>query len=387
MNLTDWAALKPNPLFRNFRLVVLCVLFAAGGLVQGQDSASLVSESLIQQAGLKKQWQIRLPIKTKPKKDRAKEKVDRLFVFDQYLLVLTSQNYLFCRNRMDGSYRFEMQIADKGLPVIDPLYIDKRVLFLVGSQLKILDPVSGMIVRTVNLDEVGENRNACIAKNDKFVYIAGVDRRVHAFKLQEDGDYVQLFTATADNDSVITSILAADTRVYFATLAGNIVAMEPDKPARIWQYNASGAITAPLVLEGDSLYAGGQDTKLYKISTETGTLQWDTPFFAGDKILDAPEIGKTIVYLNTGINGVYGISRQTGKEVWNVPQGAAVLSESEDRAYVYARPGVLVVMNNTTGKEAYSLNFAGVTRYAADLKDAVLYVADAGGRVECISLP
>lgn len=382
MNLTGLTVPKLSPSFLNLGLVIVCLLLAVGGMVQAEESGTLISRALLKQAGLNPDWQICLPIKIE-----AKEKLDRLFVLDQYLLILTNQNYLFCRNRMDGSYRFEMPIAEKGLPVVDPLYIDNRVLFIVGSQLKVLDPAGGTIVRTEELAEVGENRNASIAKNDRFLYIAGVDRRVHAFQIQEDGDYVQLFTATADNDSALTSILAVQDRVFFATLAGNIIGMQPDKPIKVWQYNTSGTITAPLVLEDKSIYAGGHDTKLYKISTETGELLWETPFFAGDLILKAPELGETTLYLNAGNNGVYGISKETGQKIWNIPQGQSLLCEAGDRAYVYARPGVLMVMDNTTGKEVYSLNFSDVTRYTTNLQDSKMYLADTQGRVACISVP
>jgi hypothetical protein len=355
---------------------------AAAGLARSEGSGALVSGALSGEAGLKQDWQIRLPIKTE-----AGESVDRLFVFDPYLLVLTDQNYLFCRNRLDGSYRFEMQIAEKGLPVVDPLYLENRILFIVGSQLKVLDPNSGMFIRKADLAEVGESRNASFAKNDQFIYVAGVDRRIHAFKIQEDGDYVRLFTATADDDSSITSIGVTNERVYFTTLTGHIVAMEANQAKKIWQYNASGAITASLLLGEGALYAGGQDTKLYKISTSNGTLLWDTPFFAGDKILHAPHLGKMNLYLNAGISGLYGVSEQTGKEIWNVPAGESVLCESGDRAYVYAQPGVLVVMNNATGKEVFSLNFSEVTRYGVNLLDPRMYVADRQGRVACIWVP
>ena len=368
-------------------LTVFCFLFAAGGgaAVKKQvkpETGPLVSMALTNEAGLHQDWQIRLPVKVNDG-----EKTDRLFVFGPYLVVLTNQNYLSCRNCENGSFRFEMQIADKGLPVADPLYVENRIVFLIGSQLKVLDPASGAIVRNTDLGWVGENRNECVAKNEKFIYMAGVDFRIHAFEKQEKGDYVQLFTATADNDSEITSVLATNDRVYFATLTGNIVAMQADQPGKIWQYNASGPVSAPLVYENGVIYAGGLDTKLYKIDAQTGALEWDIPFFAGDKLMHRPELGKTVLYLNAGINGVYGILKDTGKEVWNVPKGEATLCESGDRAYVYARPGVLVVMNNTTGKPVRSLNFGKVTRFARNMQDAKMYVADDQGRVACISVP
>jgi len=353
---------------------------AAG--VRAESAEPLISPRLLSETGLKSSWQIQLPVKT-----GVSEKVERVFVLDSYLIVLTNRNYLFCRNRQDGTECFQMQVAEERLPMVEPLFLDNRLYFLFGSRLVVLDPAGGTVVRKQDLGEAAAGRGVCLAKNDRFMYVAGVDRRVHAYQLQKDGDYVKLFSATAEDDSIITSVLATNEQVFFAAAGGAVTAMKTDEPVKLWQYNCSGAITAALVLDSGAIYAGGEDTKLYKINAATGRLMWSMPFFAGEKIRQPPIVGQRLVYLNAGRNGLYGVSKDSGREVWNVPNGQLLLCESQERAYVFAQPGLIVVMNNTTGRPLFSLNAAAVRLGAVNLKDNQIYLADEEGRVVCLSAP
>lgn len=358
------------------------VLFWMAAGVWAVSSDPLISPRLLSEAGLKLSWQIQLPVKPEES-----EKVERLFVLDSHLVVLTNRNYLFCRNRQDGTERFQMQVAEERLPIVEPLFLDNRLYFLVGSRLVVLDPVSGTVVRRQDIGEAAASRGVCLAKNDQFMYVAGVDRRIHAYQRQEDGDYVKLFSATADDDSAITSVLATNDQVFFAAAGGAVAAMKTAEPVKLWQYNCSGVITAAIVLDKGAIYAGGEDTKLYKINAATGRLMWSMPFFAGEKLLQPPVVGQHLVYLNAGRNGLYAVSKDSGQTVWNVPDGQLLLCESQERAYVLAQPGLIVVMNNTTGRPAASVNAAAVRLGAANLKDNLIYLADEQGRVACLSVP
>jgi outer membrane protein assembly factor BamB len=158
--------------------------------------------------------------------------------------------------------------------------------------------------------------------------------------------------------------------------------MEPTSPRKIWQFNLSGKMTAPLVLDAGSIYAAGLDTKLYKLNSMTGKPVWENPFLAGDAIRDPVILGKTCVYIYTVNTGLHAVDKQTGKAVWNLPRGRSVLSEQGDQSYVYVQPGVLAQMDNSSGKEKLSVNMAGVDRYAVNATaDSVLYLADKKGRV------
>ncbi len=350
--------------------VFFCVYFCAGGA--GGDE--LVTPSLLSQAGLRSVWQIQLPVKPS-------EQVERVDVFEDYVYVLTDRNFFFCIERHTGAVRALLQIAVAGLPVLPPIHFEKKSVFLVGQELKIFEPAIGRITQTMKLSQLSGSYGG-IARNSGFIYICGSDNRLYAFSAEKGKEEVCLFMATAANDSPIHSVLATETMVWFGTTAGNIVAIESTNPRKIWQFDLSGDMVAPLVLDAGFIYAAGLDTKVYKIDSVKGILAWETPFFAGGAIREPLIVGKKCIYVYTANTGLHAVDKETKKEVWPaLVNGRAVLAEKDSLTYVYVKPGILTLMDGATGKENLSINIAGVDRFAVNLTDSVLYLADKKGRV------
>ena len=97
---------------------LILVVFVLPVSAQSDKSSSLVSPELIDYAGLSVNWQMMLAV-------NETERLDRMYVFDKYLYVLTNHNYLVCIDRAAGSIRFELQLASAGLPIFHP-YFDIR---------------------------------------------------------------------------------------------------------------------------------------------------------------------------------------------------------------------------------------------------------------------
>lgn len=347
-----------------FILAVSCPLIAA----VGKDA--LVATELLNQAELESVWQVQLPI-------NAGEKLENLYVFEGYLYAMTSRNFFFCIDRSTGSVRSMMQMAMPGLPIQPPIHFENKSVFLIGQELKFFNPVTGVIERVVRLKQLSGNYGG-IARNSKNVYVCGADSRLYVFNAEKG---VMTFMASADNDSVIYSVIASDTTAWFGTKAGNIIAMKANSAEKIWQYNLTGPMIVPLKIDGEFIYAAGLDTKMVKIRSDNGQEAWKKPFFVGDKVENPLMIGKTCVYVYAAGSGLYAVDKETGIAVWNLPKGYAVLAEKDSLAYVYVKPGVLTLMNNLSGKETLSVNIAGVDRYAVNTADSVLCLADKNGRV------
>ncbi len=374
----EW--LRDNQMLQRFMLVVFlvagCVGVAGGASVRKANAgAMLVSPSLLKHAGLQAGWQINLPLKET-------ERVERMFVFDKYLYVLTDQNYLFCIDRARGSIRFCLQLVRSGLKVHEPQYYGGRLLFTVGTQLFILDPAAGAVKESRQLMTIGRGAVCGAQRNAGHIFVAGLDKRLHAIVVDE---YWQEFMVTADNDSLINSIVVDDEFVVFSTQVGNIVMTSAQKAKRLWQRDIPGRINAPIVRDGRWLYVGSENTKLYKLAITSGRSGWETVFQAGAQLTDSVTVGRQAVYQYAGNNGLYAIDKEGGTMLWQVSEGLGLLAEKDETAYVFAEPGVLAVMENSTGKKLYTVNFAGVSRFATNTVDSTIYVADDKGRVMSIN--
>lgn len=357
-------------------VAILVCAVAPAAQTSAVPTSELISPALIDRAGWSMDWQIRLPVKTG-------ETIDRMFVFDAYLYVLTDTNVLFCVNRDAGTVRFVTLLSSKTLPVCDPVYFENKLWFMMGNELIVVDPWAGTISERHNFAHIGNIYDCGLAVSDGYVYITGSDRRLHAFS--RDG-YWRAFSATADDDSAIVSLAALDDRVLFSTRAGSVISMAPTQAAKQWQFDATGSFFAELVVSDGLAYIGSHDAKLYALDVSTGRLAWPAPFHAGDRLRDAVVVGRQLVYLPAGRMGVYGVNKHTGQAAWQVPDGVAVLTETAAHSFVFSRPGLLNVMDNTTGRRLYSVNFSRVQRFASTMDEPKLYVADKAGRVAAVSV-
>lgn len=339
-------------------------------------SADLISAELIQEAGWNRNWQMALPLK-------ADEAIVRLAVMGPHLYILTDSNILLCMDRKKGRILYTTRLSAANLPVSRPLLYEDKLWFMVGREMMAFDPAIGSFSEQKQFAQIGSSAACGVARNKDFLYISGSDNRLHA--IHTDG-YWQKFTATADNDSPIISVLATDSIVVFATQAGNVVGMSPDKAEKLWQFDVTGRIKSELVLDGNDVYVGSFDSKLYKLGLLDGKLSWTSPFHSGAPIRDSFFVGTETIYLYNAINGLYGVNKQTGKPIWQVDSGEGVICETSDKGFVFASPGIVKVMDNKTGNELYSVNVSSVRQYAENTTDDVMYLTDGKGRLMSVTV-
>lgn len=354
---------------------LILVVFSLPVFAKVDKGSSLVSPELVEYAGLSVNWQMMLAVKET-------EKLDRMYVFGKYLYVLTSQNYLVCIDRDRGSIRFELQLASAGLPIYHPYYYDEDLWFMVGAELLVVDPEVGEISESKIFKTLGGSAMCPLVRNKDRIYVAGLDHRLQAITAS---NYMADFSVSDFNNSRINSVLAEDDFVVFSTERGNVIGISPDGPQKRWQRDVSGRVSASLVKDGEHVYIPCEDTKLYKFDAMTGENAWSIPFQTGNAVVDPPIIGEKVVYQYIDVHGLYAVNKDSGRKIWKVEAGLNLLAENGDLAYVIAQPGLLIVMNNSTGREMYSVNLAGVTDYAVNTTDSSFYIADNNGRVMSIN--
>jgi outer membrane protein assembly factor BamB len=137
------------------------------------------------------------------------------------------------------------------------------------------------------------------------------------------------------------------------------------------------------VKDGESLYVASKDTYVYKLDVQEGTVPvWKHQTGA---ILDAsPRVAGESVYQYVHHKGLSAIDKDSGKLIWQLPEGLDLLAEANKKAYVIADPGTLVVMDNNKAKRLYSIDLEAVSRYASNTTDSRIYVGDDTGRVVCL---
>jgi outer membrane protein assembly factor BamB len=196
---------------------------------------------------------------------------------------------------------------------------------------------------------------------------------------------VRIFKVAAENDSLITTVVADEGMVVFGTDAGNLVGMMADAPRKLWQFDAPEGMAGPVIRDGTSFYFACRDTNVYRVdipNLTTATLVWK---YQSEAVLDRPpRVAAGFVYQYAVGRGLAAIDKQSGQALWSLPEGVDLLAEAGGRAYVITKNRTLAVMDNVTGKRLYAVNAAAVTDHASNTRDVRIYLADAGGRIACL---
>jgi outer membrane protein assembly factor BamB len=130
------------------------------------------------------------------------------------------------------------------------------------------------------------------------------------------------------------------------------------------------------------LFFASKDTYVYQLDAKTGNLLWK--YQAGAKLEKGPQVAEKVVYQYARNKGLSAINKETGERLWQMADGVDLLAKANDRAYVITKTGMLIVMDNRKTKQLYSVDFAAVSRYASNVADSKIYIADTRGRIACL---
>lgn len=354
--------------------VAFFLVVCTAGPVLGAAGSSrwLVSPALLTRAGLEIVWDDELPI------DSA-EKLERLSIIGGKIYALSSRNYLISLDKDKGGKVFSKYAAPAGQPVARPVLYKDELTSVLGNRVVEMSELTGEELSSQHI----EYRIMCPAvRNSEYLYLSSVDKRLHV--LRHKGK-VELFEASAGNDSTISSIIAAETFVVFGTDAGNVISMLAGEPVRLWQFDAGGGIAGRLVLDETSLFFASRDTNVYRIDMagpQSVKLVWKSQMAGVPE--NTPWVAKTAVYQYVRGKGLTAIDKRDGSLLWSLGEGLGLLAEVGSKAYVITKDETLTVMDNVAMARLYSVNFRGVKQFAANTADSKIYIADERGRIACL---
>jgi len=342
----------------------------SGALQPG--SGAMLSPDLLDHAGLKLVWDLKLPLKDK-------EKFVFIALLGDRLYLRSDQNYLWSLDRAKGDVVFSRSIAPPGVPILGLVPYENDLISVIANNLVELDVNSGKEQRVSHMDL---SIVAPPVRNSQYFYISATDRRLHIFRAD---NLVRIFPVTADNDSLITTVLADEGMVAFGTDAGNLVGMMPDAPRKLWQFKATEAVAGSIVRDGNSFYFASTDTNVYRVDIVEGTGATMVWKYQAEAVLDRPPlVTKEFVYQYAFGRGLTAIAKQTGKAAWSLPEGVDLLAEAGTKAYVITKSRTLAVLDNASGKKLFFVNFAPIAHHAANTTDARIYIMDETGQVACL---
>ena len=326
-------------------------------------------EELIE-AELKIVWNRRIPI------DEKIDSIKQMYVIADKLYVQSALNQFLCLDRKTGDLLFTRSVGMPGLPIFEPQLYGNTLLIVAGNELYEIDSRTGLDLSVVSLPF---NATTAATRNSSYIFIAGSDRRLHMLKPENK---IEVFNVASESDCLITSVVADENFVSFATQGGNVVVIEPDSRKKLWGYKTDEKVTAAIVKSKNELFVSGQDTKLYKIRAMEKQVNWQ--YLSGAVLVDSAKVTGDTVYQLVRGHGLAALDRQSGKRKWMVPQAQSLLSQKANRAYVAGYKSEILVMDNVSAKKLYKVNLTGLLEYAVNTQDDKIYIADETGQIFCL---
>ncbi|MFN0167193.1 MAG: PQQ-binding-like beta-propeller repeat protein [Bryobacteraceae bacterium] len=135
------------------------------------------------------------------------------------------------------------------------------------------------------------------------------------------------------------------TRLYAAGLGGAVrteapaVVTRPTADPRVrWTFRAEAKITAPPVVEGDTLYLTSWDQHLYAIDRASGSLRWKQQ--TGNSITTSPAVDKGSVYAASRDGNLYSFDCSKGTPQWRIPVSTGRMTASTNTSWVDCSPAI-----------------------------------------------
>ncbi len=142
--------------------------------------------------------------------------------------------------------------------------------------------------------------------------------------------------------------------VYVGGYNGKVYAVSSSTGALRWVYPREGSlepIFGGVVASQGRVYFGSADGKVYALDATTGDRAWQ-PFETGDKIWSTPAIDGETIYIGSFDNKLYALDAIGGSKKWEFETGGAIVSTPlvyENTVYIGSFDRYLYAVDATDG--------------------------------------
>ncbi len=159
-------------------------------------------------------------------------------------------------------------------------------------------------------------------------------RKIWSAKLGKDAEFLRVALRPAGDGS----------RVYAASVDGNVYAFDPESGKRIWRTELDIKLAAGPGVGDGLVVVAGEDGLAIALDASTGQESWRSD--VGAESLAVPAIKDDIVVVQTVDNRVHGLAAYDGSERWTVEQPTPALTVRGSSSPAIAGTSVIVGFDN-----------------------------------------
>ena len=160
------------------------------------------------------------------------------------------------------------------------------------------------------------------AVGEDLVYAGGYNGEIHAITFDR-GALRWVYPRQGNIGApIVGGIIVSQGKLYFSSANGNIYALDAETGDWSWTFQTGDKIWSTPAIDGDTLFIGSFDKKLYAIDTATGRERWPQPFVTQGPIVATPLVYDNTVYVGSFDRYFYAIDASDGQMKWKSRQAA-----------------------------------------------------------------
>ncbi len=128
-----------------------------------------------------------------------------------------------------------------------------------------------------------------------------------------------------------------------------------DNGTYLWSFATGGRIYSSPAPQGDDVFFGSDDHRIYKVDADSGILIWE--FVTGDKVRGAPALAGGKVFAVSWDGNLYALDAETGAFAWKAPVAKFTRSTPavhDGKIYLGDEDGNMRAFDAATGRELWS---------------------------------
>lgn len=187
------------------------------------------------------------------------------------------------------------------------------------------------------------------------------------------------------------SPVVAGERTFAAGCDSSLHILDTTTGKELGTVNLQGQVGAAAAVAGDHLYVGTMSSEVLAVNWKKEDITWQfasekrkQPFYAAVAVTDK------LVIAGSRDRHVYGLDRQTGREVWSFPTRDRVESSpvvAGRRVYAASLDKNLYVLDLDKGTELQRIPLGGTISASPAVADGRLVIGNQNGTVYCLGAP
>lgn len=217
---------------------------------------------------------------------------------------------------------------------------------------------------------------------------SGAQQRFFPDQGKDTGQGLSGFFSVRENPAIIGSLALDGDTLYIPSASQNLYAVNVTNGVKQWSFQADNAIWATPLVTKDRIYVAAMDHHLYGLDKETGKEVWRPSFDAKGAIPSTPALAEDTIYLCSLAGKVFAVDVDTGKERWSFPMdgpmdswGWAAPLVVSDTVYVSEIGGTLYALDAETGAKRWEFPTQGKIQATPAYADGTLYLAAEDGNI------